>query len=355
MRPMVTTDRAICIRDEGRSGTRRVRRRCAACALRCDRLPRRRRGHTNARSNTWLGHPPASGRSDPPRSPPLLPYPDSSPRLHGRHGPACRRRRPSPWSRRGARRTRRCGSRPQPKGSRTAPLRRRWTHGRGLLGFDCAARGDLLPHRCWRRPGRDRQERCSAAASSRKDPKLGRGQRPHRPWCRSAADEQERFDPPPPGCPKYGQEQLWVGSGQGGTAPDHRVATRTRREPYRSRRKGQDRPGRRIERLDPSTARQLLIGLAGGPATPREPGPGLRSDRVRSIGGDRPEWGQARRLGDPILRWRRRCVADAAGRCMTGERRGGPGSHRRRSAGAVSDPPGSGGPGPARSARSGAR
>ena len=123
----------------------------------------------------------------------------------------------------------------------------------------------------------------SAAASSRKDPKLGRGQRPHRGWCRSAADEQERFDPPAPGCPKYRQEQLWVGSGQGGTAPDHRIATRTRCEPYRSRRKGQDRRGRRIERFDPSTARQLLIGLAGGPATPREPDPGLPSSAGAAI------------------------------------------------------------------------
>ena len=73
-------------------------------------------------------------------------------------------------------------------------------------------------------------------------------------------------------------------------------------------------------------------------------------------GGDSPERGGARRRGDdPILRWPRRCGADAAGRCMTGQRRAGPGSHRKRSAGAVSGPPGSGEPGPARSARSGAR
>jgi hypothetical protein len=98
----------------------------------------------NARSSTRLGLPPASGRSDPPRSPPLIPHPDPSPRLHGRHGPACRRRRPSPWARRDARRTRRSGSRPQPKRSRTAPPRRRWTHGRGLPGFECAARGDTV-------------------------------------------------------------------------------------------------------------------------------------------------------------------------------------------------------------------
>jgi hypothetical protein len=59
-------------------------------------------------------------------------------------------------------------------------------------------------------------------------------------------------------------------------------------------------------------------------------------------------------LPGPILRWPRRRGADAAGRCMTGQRRAGPGSHRKRSAGAVSGPPGSGEPGPARSARSGA-
>ena len=40
---------------------------------------------------------------------------------------------------------------------------------------------------------------------------------------------------------------------------------------YRSRRKGQDRRGRRIERLDPSTARQLLMGLPAGPSTPGSP------------------------------------------------------------------------------------
>ena len=60
-------------------------------------------------------------------------------------------------------------------------------------------------------------------------------------------------------------------------------------------------------------------------------------------------------LEGPTLRWLRRCGADAAGRCMTGQRRGGSGSRRKRFAGAVSDPPGSGGPGPARSPGSGAR
>jgi hypothetical protein len=68
-----------------------------------------------------------------------------------------------------------------------------------------------------------------------------------------------------------------------------------------------------------------------------------------------PERVEARRSGDPILRWPRRCGADAAGRCMTGQWRTGPGSHRKRSARAVSALPGSSGPGPARSARSGAR
>jgi hypothetical protein len=63
----------------------------------------------------------------------------------------------------------------------------------------------------------------------------------------------------------------------------------------------------------------------------------------------------ARRPGDPILRWPRRCRADAAGKCRTGQRRAGPGSHRNRSARAVSARPGSAGPGPARPARSGAR
>lgn len=68
-----------------------------------------------------------------------------------------------------------------------------------------------------------------------------------------------------------------------------------------------------------------------------------------------PERVEARRSGDPILRWPRRRGADAAGRCMTGQWRAGPGSHRKRSARAVSALPGSSGPGPARSARSGAR
>ncbi len=61
-----------------------------------------------------------------------------------------------------------------------------------------------------------------------------------------------------------------------------------------------------------------------------------------------PERVEARRSGDPILRWPRRCGADAAGRCMTGQRRAGPGSHRKRSAGAVSGLPGSSGPGTGR-------
>jgi hypothetical protein len=68
-----------------------------------------------------------------------------------------------------------------------------------------------------------------------------------------------------------------------------------------------------------------------------------------------PERVEARRSGDPILRWPRRCGADAAGTCMTGQWRAGPGSHRKRSARAVSALPGSSGPGHARSARSGAR
>src|SRR5580692_4833551 len=55
------------------------------------------------------------------------------------------------------------------------------------------------------------------------------------------------------------------------------------------------------------------------------------------VGGDSRERGEARRQGDdPILRWPRRCAADAVGTCMTGHRRAGPGSHRKRSAGAVS-------------------
>jgi hypothetical protein len=57
----------------------------------------------------------------------------------------------------------------------------------------------------------------------------------------------------------------------------------------------------------------------------------------------------------PIPRRPRRCGAGGAGRYRTGQRRGGPGSHRRQSAGAVCGHPGSGGPGPVRPARSRAR
>ena len=105
-------------------------------------------------------------------------------------------------------------------------------------------------------------------------------------------------------------------------------------------------------------------GLASAPApcgrTSRRPKMAVAGSSLLlsgwPAGGDSPERGGARRRGDdPILRWPRRCGADAAGRCMTGQRRAGPGSHRKRSAGAVSGPPGSGEPGPARSARSGAR
>jgi hypothetical protein len=126
----------------------------------------------------------------------------------------------------------------------------------GRLGFECAARDDLLPHRCWRRPRRDRQERCSAAASSRKDPKLGRGQHTHRPGADVLLMNKSGSTPPPPGCPKHAQGQ--VGS-EPAKEEQHRIivlAIGAGWQSYRSRRRGQVGRGRRIEQVDPSTARR---------------------------------------------------------------------------------------------------
>ena len=108
---------------------------------------------------------------------------------------------------------------------------------------------------------------------------------------------------------------------------------------------GGPRPGRMTVRDRPAgICPDPLPRIAGAGRWP-SPACVIRCALLPLLG---PERVEARRSGDPILRWPRRCGADAAGRCMTGQRRAGPGSHRKRSAGAVSGLPGSSGPGTGR-------